>query len=77
MAECSTATVPIADLHPDPLNPRQMPEDRLAALMRSMTEFGCVQPIVARRSDGLVIGGHQRLVAAQRLGWEAVPVIWW
>ena len=35
-----------------------------------------VQPIVARRDDGLVIGGHQRLVAAHRLGMATVPVVW-
>ena len=69
--------VPLADFNPDPLNPRSMPEDMLAALMRSLDAFGCVQPIVARQADGLVIGGHQRLEAARRLGWSAIPVCWW
>jgi len=34
-----------------------------------------VQPIVAR-PDGTVIGGHQRLIAARRLGYEVLPVVW-
>jgi hypothetical protein len=33
-----------------------------------------VQPVLARREDGTVIGGHQRLVAARRLGVATVPV---
>ena len=32
--------------------------------------------MLARREDATVIGGHQRLVAARRLGLESVPVIW-
>jgi ParB-like chromosome segregation protein Spo0J len=34
-----------------------------------------VQPVVARREERTVIGGHQRLVAARRLGLTSVPVI--
>ena len=41
-----------------------------------MRHFGFVQPVLARRADGVVIGGHQRLTAARRLGQATVPVIW-
>ncbi len=41
-----------------------------------MRQFGFVQPVVARRADSTVIGGHQRLLAARRLGLAEVPVIW-
>ncbi len=68
--------VAIDRLHPDPANPRRISDDELNALERSLREFGFVQPIVARREDGVVIGGHQRLVAARRLGLTSVPVIW-
>jgi hypothetical protein len=34
-----------------------------------------VQLVLARHEDKIVIGGHQRLVAARRLGWKTVPVI--
>src|SRR2546425_9798644 len=37
--------------------------------------FGLVDPIIARREDRAVIGGHQRLLAARRLGVASVPVI--
>jgi len=76
----ATATVEIENvdidsLHPDPANPRRIGKDELEALTRSLKEFGFVQPVLARREDNVVIGGHQRLLAARRLGWKTVPVI--
>lgn len=68
--------VPVDDLRPDPANPRQIGEAELDALTRSLRQFGFVQPVLARREDRTVIGGHQRLVAARRLGLASVPVIW-
>jgi DNA modification methylase len=63
-------------LRPDPANPRRIGEDELDSLERSIRQFGFVQPVLARREDGTVIGGHQRLVAARRLGLTTVPVTW-
>jgi DNA modification methylase len=63
-------------LRPDPANPRRIGDDELDALERSLRQFGFVQPVLARREDGTVIGGHQRLVAARRLGMPTVPVTW-
>jgi DNA modification methylase len=68
--------VPIDDLRPDPANPRRIGDDELDALERSLRQFGFVQPVLARREDHTVIGGHQRLVAARRLGLATVPVSW-
>ena len=67
--------LPIADLHPDPGNPRRIAEAELAALTRSIATFGCVDAVLARRADRRVIAGHQRLVAARRAGLTTVPVI--
>jgi DNA modification methylase len=66
--------VPIGSLVPDPANPRRIDEDEFDALTRSVTRWGMVQPILARRSDRVVIGGHQRLLAARRAGLAEVPV---
>jgi DNA modification methylase len=66
--------VPIDQLRPDPANPRRIPDEELDALGRSIRQFGFVQPVLVRREDGTVVGGHQRLVAARRLGLKAVPV---
>ncbi len=70
------ADVPIEHLHPDAANPRRIDDAELDALERSIRTYGLVEPIIARREDGTVIGGHQRLVAARRLGYTSVPVIW-
>ena len=67
--------VPIDTLRPDPFNPRRISDAELEALTRSLQQFGLVDPIVARREDGAVIGGHQRLLAARRLGMKTVPVV--
>jgi len=67
--------VPIGDLRPDPFNPRRISDAELEALTRSIQEFGLVDFIIARREDRSVIGGHQRLVAARRLGLDTVPVV--
>jgi DNA modification methylase len=52
-----------------------MPDDQMAALMRSLEVYGFVEPAVVRKGDGMVIGGHQRIEAAKRLGMTAVPVV--
>ncbi len=67
--------VPIDELHPDPANPRRISDAELEALTRSLREFGLVDPIIARREDGTVVGGHQRLLAARRLGIKSVPTV--
>ena len=76
VAPLTVEQVPLDRLHPDPANPRRISEEELDALERSLRQFGFVQPVVARQDDGVVIGGHQRLVAARRLGLTTVPVIW-
>ena len=65
----------IGDLRPDPANPRRISDDELESLTRSIREFGLIDPIIARREDKVVIGGHQRLLAARKLGMKQVPVI--
>ena len=50
-------------LNPAPYNPRTMSDDALSRLAKLLDSHGIVDPIIARRSDNLVIGGHQRLKA--------------
>ncbi len=66
--------VAIDDLRPDSANPRRISSAQATALTRSLEKFGFVQPLLVRREDGTVIGGHQRLGAARRLGYKTVPV---
>ena len=67
--------VPIDDLRPDTANPRRISDAELDSLTRSIRQFGFVDPVIARLEDKSVIGGHQRLLAARRLGLASVPVI--
>ncbi len=53
-----------------------MAEEERQKLVRSIQEFGMVEPLVVRRSDHLVIGGHQRLEAAKALGMAVVPAVY-
>ena len=45
----------------------------IASLANSMGELGLLQPVVVR-PDGILIAGERRLRAAERLGWETIPV---
>jgi DNA modification methylase len=66
--------VPLDELRPDPANPRRISDNQIEALTRSIQEYGFLQPVLARLEDKTVIGGHQRLIAARRLGYKTVPV---
>jgi DNA modification methylase len=67
--------VDIERLHPDGANPRTIKDADVEALTRSIVEFGLIDPIIARLQDGMVIGGHQRLVAGRKAGLKVVPVV--
>jgi ParB-like chromosome segregation protein Spo0J len=63
---------PIEQVKPYPGNPRQN-DEAVDAVVASLREFGFRQPIVVD-ADGVVIVGHTRLKAAQKLGLKQVPV---
>ncbi|MEX2186731.1 MAG: ParB N-terminal domain-containing protein [Pirellulales bacterium] len=63
---------PLADIRPYDKNPR-LNDDAVDAVAASIREFGFRQPIVVD-PDGVIICGHTRFKAAQKLGLEKVPV---
>ena len=65
--------VPITSVKPYEKNPR-FNDDAVDAVAKSIKEFGWQQPIVVD-SEMVVIAGHTRLKAAERLGLTEVPVI--
>lgn len=70
--------MPVADLHPADYNPRKdlKPGDReYDKLVRSIEEFGYVEPIVWNRTTGNIIGGHQRLKVLIDKGYTEVEVV--
>ena len=68
------ATFPVADLIPYARNSRTHNEEQIAQIMASIKEFGFTNPILIG-DDNVIIAGHGRLLAAQRLGLKEVPVI--
>ena len=68
------ATFPVADLIPYARNSRTHNEEQIAQIMASIKEFGFTNPILIG-GDNVIIAGHGRLLAAQRLGLTEVPVI--
>ena len=64
---------PVEKLVPYGKNPRQIPEEAIAKVAGSLKAFGFRQPIVVD-SEGVIVVGHTRLLAAQRLGFTEVPV---
>lgn len=59
-----------------PGNPRKILEHDLAALGRSLRFFGAVEPVVVNRRSGRIVGGHQRVRAAQVEKIESLPVVY-
>jgi len=66
--------VPLARLHPNPANPR-LNDPAVPHVAASIRRFGWRQPLVAKPS-GELVAGHTRLLAAQSLGLDQVPVVW-
>ena len=69
--------VPIKDLIPNEKNPRRITKRELQKLMRSITEFGFVDPIIVNKNKtryNIIVGGHQRVEAAKKLKLTEVPV---
>ncbi len=62
----------IDDVKPYENNPRQN-EEAVDAVAASIREFGFRQPIVVDE-DGVIVCGHTRFKAAQKLGLDEVPV---
>lgn len=65
--------VMLDEIHPYENNPRHN-DDAVQYVANSIKEFGWKQPIVVDK-DGVIIAGHTRYKAAQKLGLEKVPVI--
>ncbi len=61
-------------LRPYAANPRTHSEEQVARIAASIIERGFTNPILVD-SEGGVIAGHGRLLAAKKLGLEHVPVI--
>lgn len=71
------AEVAIADIEPNPLQPRtDFDEEALQELATSIAELGVIQPITLKRGDNgkyIIISGERRWRASQMAGLEHLP----
>ena len=65
---------PTTRLIPYARNARTHSPEQVAQIAASIVEFGFTNPILAG-SDGVIVAGHGRLAAAQKLGLATVPVV--
>lgn len=65
--------VPITDIVPYANNAKQHPPEQIEQIMASMREFGNIDPIGVWRGE--IVEGHGRYMAAQKLGYDTVPII--
>ena len=65
---------PTAKLLPYSRNARTHSAEQIAQIAASIVEFGFSNPILAG-SDGVIVAGHGRWAASQKLGLELVPVV--
>ena len=66
--------MPVEQLVPYARNARTHSPDQIAQIAASIAEFGFTNPLLIGE-DSVIIAGHGRLMAAQRLGLAEVPVI--
>ena len=66
--------LPVTSLVPYAKNSRTHSDEQVAQVAASIKEFGFTNPILVD-GDNVLIAGHGRLLAAQRLGLNEVPCI--
>lgn len=66
---------PIDRIKPYEKNPRIITQAAIDQAARSIAAFGFIKPIIVD-ADGVILAGHTRLKAAQKIGMERVPVLW-
>jgi ParB-like chromosome segregation protein Spo0J len=64
----------LAELSPYPKNPRRHSDAQIAAIAGSIAAFGFNVPLLID-SNGMLIAGHGRYLAALKLGLDTAPVI--
>ena len=65
---------PIDSLKPDPRNPRVHSTRQVSQIAQSIKTFGFNVAIIVD-SNNVILSGHGRWLACQKLGWQEVPVI--
>lgn len=67
-------TAAVAELIPYARNSRTHSNEQITKIAASIKEFGFLNPVIIDGENG-IIAGHGRVMAAKKIGLEAVPVI--
>lgn len=70
--------IPIENLSPAKYNPRkdlQPGDPEYEKLLRSVEEFGYVEPIIWNKRTGNIVGGHQRFKVLKQLGFTEIDCV--
>jgi len=67
-------TINITEIKPYENNPRKISEKAIDKVALSLKEFGWQQPIVVDEKN-VIIAGHTRHKAAEKLGYREVPIL--
>src|SRR5580704_3408105 len=73
-ASLSFEFLPLASIEPNPHNAREHSPKQIAKLMRSVSRFGLITPLIVDDKNQLLCG-HARWEAAKQLRCRLVPVI--
>lgn len=68
--------VPIGEIKPNPNNRNKHGQDQIDRLVEILKYQGFRSPLVISNRSGILVHGHGRLLAAQKLGLQNVPVIY-
>lgn len=66
--------IPTANAKPHPMNPNKHPDRQINMLAEIIRRQGWRAPITISNRSGYIVRGHGRLMAAQLLGADSVPV---
>ena len=67
---------PVKDLVSPDWNPRQITDEELEKLKKSIKEFGYIDPIIVNEYNNHIVGGNQRYLALKELGYNEVEVLY-
>ena len=65
----------LSEMNPCPYNPRQISDEQLERLKKSILEFSLVEPIVWNKQTGNIVGGHQRFKVLEFIGIKSTKVV--
>ena len=79
MEELKIEYVDIEKIKENEYNPKKMTAKEAEELEKSITQFGIVDPLIANSAkgrEGILIGGHQRLMVYRKRGIAKIPIVW-